>query len=62
MSRAISIVALLGTIVLVISVLVSMRGTFPTSFRLLELVAAITVAVAVIINLVIQAKERKNRS
>ena len=62
MSRAINIVALLGTIVLVISVLVSMRGAFPTSFRLLELVAAITVAVAVISNLVVQAKERKNRS
>jgi hypothetical protein len=61
-SRLINVVAVLGAIVLVLSVLVSMRGAFPVSFRLLELVAAITVLGCVIANMVLYAKERRNRS
>ena len=62
MSRIINFIALIGTLVLVLSILVSMRGAFPVSFRLLELVAAITVLVAVIANMVVRAKEGRNRS
>jgi hypothetical protein len=61
-SRLINVVAVLGAIVLVLSMLVSMRGAFPVSFRLLELVAALTVLFCVVANLVLHAKERRNRS
>ena len=62
MARAINIVALLGTLVLVFSIMVSMRGAFPVSFRLLELVAAITVLCCVIANIVLRAKERRDHN
>lgn len=62
MSRIINFVALTGTVVLILSVLASMRGAFPVSFRLVELAAALTVLFAVAANIVISARHRRNRS
>ena len=62
MNRIINTLALTGTVVLVLSILASMRGAFPVSFRLVELAAALTVLFAVTASIVMSAKERRNRS